>query len=99
MGYPDPLTEEELRRVVLNSFNARTFKYSNHLFDRISERSLSIHDVRHICQNGKLIASNWNVDRSHWRYELRCKALDRIDTSIVLAVIPDEYCVVGITMF
>jgi len=99
METPDPLTEEELKRAVLDSIIARSFKYSCHLFDRISERNLSIHDVRHICQNGKLIESTWNVERGHWRYELRCKALDRIETSIVLAVIQERYCVLAITMF
>ena len=99
MGHPDPLTEEEVKRAFSKAVNGGTFKHSGHLFKRIPERNLSIHDVRHIVQNGKLIASEWHEDRGHWRYELRCKALDKIETSIVLADIPDEYCIIGITMF
>lgn len=96
---PDPLTEVELKKIVLNSIVARTFKHSNHLFDRISERNLSIQDVRHICQNGKLIGTNWDMERSQWRYELRCKALDRIETSVVLAITQDQYFVIAITTY
>lgn len=99
MPRPTPLTEEEVKKIVLNSIVSRTFKYSNHLFDRVEERNLSVHDVSYICQNGKLVAPEWNTERLEWRYPLQCKALDGIETAVFLKIPEDQYYVVAVTIF